>query len=279
MTRSRCALPGSLRHSGLPDALLPRGEAGGVRGLSLPLGRCPRRPVPDSGARWVSHNRGEADPLTSLTQVTAVWWGSIAPPELQRLSPAPLARPRPRFAQRCRLHIQAGCERELRADVRSTHLPALLAPGTHYSCCMRRLKEEGGEKKVCQAACSQWACMDALVQTRSYRSATPLPVSGLNEILSRRKCHDLERLLQSHSTSRTTAVRQRLTSSGALAITTHLTGCESTVSAKQRGMKQPRSHVKGANRTKLYFPSSATGESLLWVWVQNYKHQSLWSGK
>lgn len=102
--------------------------------------------------------------------------------------------------------------------------------------------------------------MDASVQTRSYRSATPLPVSGLNEILSRRKCHDLERLLQSHSTSRTTAVRQRLTSSGALVITTHLTG-----SAKQGGMKQPRSHVKGANRSKLYFPSSATGESLLRV--------------
>lgn len=143
----------------------------------------------------------------------------------------------------------------------------------------RRRGAGGGEKKVCQAACSQWACMDALVQTRSYRSATPLPVSGLNKILSRRKCHDLERLLQSHSTFRTTAVRQGLTSSGALVITTHLTGCGSTVSAKQKGMKQPRSHVKGANRSKLYFPSSATGESLLWVWVQNYKHQSLWSGK
>lgn len=192
-----------------------------VSGVSVPLCRCPRRPVPDSGARWVSHNRGEAEPLTSLTQVTAVWWGSIPPAELQRLSPAPLVRlgsaPHPggrraRTAGRCPEYPPAG------------------SAGSENT--LQLLHEEaegggGGEKKVCQAACSQWACMDALVQTRSYRSATPLPVSGLNEILSRRKCHDLERLLQSHSTSRTTAVRQRLTSSGALVITTHLTGCVS----------------------------------------------------
>lgn len=151
VTKSRCALPGSLRHSGLPDALLPRGEAVGVRGLSVPLGRCLRRPVPDSGARWVSHNRGEADPLTSLTQVTAVWWGSIPPSGATAVlsgscCPSPsavcsaLSAPHPgglraRTAGRCPEYPP---------------VPAVLAPGTHYSCCMRRLKEEGvGERKKC----------------------------------------------------------------------------------------------------------------------------------
>ncbi len=53
------------------------------------------------------------------------------------------------------------------------HLLALQAPSSRYSC-MRRWG-----RKVCQSACSQWACMCALLQTGSYRSAWRCQFKGL----------------------------------------------------------------------------------------------------
>lgn len=100
VTRSRCALPGSLRHSGLPDALLPRGEAVGVRGLCAARSvSAPSRPGQRSPLGESQPRRGGAADLADTGDRGLV---RLHPPS--GATAAPLVRPRPRFAQRSRLN-------------------------------------------------------------------------------------------------------------------------------------------------------------------------------
>lgn len=80
-------------------------------------------------------------------------------------------------------------------------------PTVEYHLLALQLYEAG---KLCQPACSQWACTDALLQTGSYRSARRCQFGGLTKYCPEGKVMTQKDFFQSHPTARlgTTAATQ-----------------------------------------------------------------------